>query len=240
MFRVFDTLIFTLERMWQHRILVLWTLIGLSSATILALSISLYIDAVNTGLLESRLTDPPYAFRFRYLGAWEGNIGRDDVTSATAAIQNRLPEILEMPARRQVRYISGGAWATRLETNQALGTFTLSILEGADEQIRIISGEWPSEPQNEDAIPVMISEKMLFNMGVQVGDVLTAQTSGHDPVNLEIVALWEPVNASDPAWIFPPKFFDDRILLRPDDLWTLLDGMDTPIDESAWYVIFDG
>lgn len=240
MFRLFDTLTFTLERMWQHRVLVLWTLIGLSSATILALSISLYIDAVNTNLLESRLTNPPYAFRFRYLGAWEGNIGPDDVASATAAIQNGLPDILEMPAERQVRYVSGGAWSTRLETGQTLGTFNLSILEGAETQMKVISGEWPSAPQTEAAVPVMISQAMLFNMGVQVGDVLTAQSAGRGPVDLEIVALWEPVNASDPAWIFPPKFFDDRILLQPDDLWSLLDGAENPIDESAWYIIFDG
>ncbi len=240
MFRLIDTLFFTLERIWQHRILVLWTLIGLSSATILALSLTLYIDAVNTGLLESRLTNPPYAFRFRYLGAWEGNISRDDVSSATAAIQDGLPETLGLPTLYEVRYLSGGAWSARMENNQPLGTFTLAILEGAESQIRISAGEWPGEAQTEGAVPVVVSEKMLFNMGVQVGDVLTAQASGREPAKLEIVALWQPVNENDPAWIFPPKFFDERILMQPDDLWPLLEGVENPIDESAWYLIFDG
>ncbi len=240
MFRFIDSFLFSLERIWQHRVLVLWTLIGLSSATILALSLTLYIDSVNTGLLESRLTDPAYAFRFRYLGAWEGNIGRADVTSATAAIEDALPVTLGMPALREVHYLSGGAWGVRLESNQALGTYNIGILEGAEEQINIAAGEWPGEATEPDAIPVMISEQMLFNMGVQVGDVLTGQASGRDPITLEVVALWEPVNSDDPAWIFPPKFFDERVLMQPDDLWAVLDGVENPVDESAWYLIFDG
>ena len=157
MFRFIDSLLFSLERIWQHRVLVLWTLIGLSSATILALSLTLYIDSVNTGLLESRLTNPAYAFRFRYLGAWEGNISRADVTSATAAIEDALPATLGLPTLREVHYLSGGPWGVRLESNQQLGTYTLGLLDGADEQIRITAGEWPAEATEPDAIPVMLA-----------------------------------------------------------------------------------
>ncbi len=65
MLKLVDVLLFTLERLWQHRILVFWTLIGLAAATTLALSLILYVDAVNTNLLASRLNDPTYGFRFR-------------------------------------------------------------------------------------------------------------------------------------------------------------------------------
>ena len=84
--RVFDTFFFTLERTWQHRVLVLWVLLGISVATTLAISLPLYVDSVYTELLESRLDVPPYAFRFRYLGAWNGNIQQVDFDSASAAI----------------------------------------------------------------------------------------------------------------------------------------------------------
>ena len=55
MFRLVDTLLFTLERLWQHLILVFWALVGLSMATTLAMSLWLYVDAVNTGLLSASL-----------------------------------------------------------------------------------------------------------------------------------------------------------------------------------------
>ncbi len=76
MLQFIDRLLFALERLWQHRVLVLWTLVGLAAATTLALSLTLYVDAVNTDLLTAHLGDPPYAFRFRYLGSWNGNIAR--------------------------------------------------------------------------------------------------------------------------------------------------------------------
>src|SRR5215813_14830285 len=102
MWRVFDRLIFTLERLWQNRTLALWALVGLVTATTLALSLWLYVDAVNTNLLTSRLSDPPYAFRFRYLGAWNGNITQQDVTSATAAIETSFPRTLGLHTLREV------------------------------------------------------------------------------------------------------------------------------------------
>jgi hypothetical protein len=103
MLRLLDTLLFTVERIWQHRALVLWALVGLSAATTLALSLSLYVDAVNTGLLGSRLSDPPYAFRFRYQGSWEGNISQADMTSSAGAIFDGFPATMGLPSARGVK-----------------------------------------------------------------------------------------------------------------------------------------
>src|SRR5262245_29916157 len=108
MWRIVDRLAFTLERLWQNRILAMWALVGLATATTLALSLWLYVDAVNTNLLASRLSDPPYAFRFRYLGAWNGNITQQDVTSATAAIRDGFSRTLGLPAQQFVQYVRGG------------------------------------------------------------------------------------------------------------------------------------
>jgi len=241
MFRFFDSLMFTFERLWQHRVLVLWALVGLSAAATLALSLTLYIDAVNTGLLESRLTNPPYAFRFRYLGAWNGNVTQDDITAATSAVENGFAGAMGLPTLREVRYARGGAWTLRLDDGQGLGAFNIGTLEGADEQIKIVAGQWPPVTDTGiDAIPVMISEKMLYNMGVQVGDQLTAALPGRDPVTLVVAALWTPLNASDPSWIFTPKFFDEVMLVQQGDLWKMLEGIERPVEESAWYLIFDG
>ncbi len=242
MFRFFDLLLFTTERLRKHYVLVFWALVGLSTATTLSLSLWLYVDAVNTGLLTSSLSSPPYAFRFRYLGAWNGNISSDDVTSATAAVDDRFSGIIGLPVAREVHFARGGAWAVkRLPQNQSLGNLSLASLSGTDDQMTIFEGEWPSKATLEDdTIPVLISETMLYSMGVQLGDKLTITRPGGKPVNLQIAALWRPVNSNDPSWLFPTKFFDNMLIVQPDDLLKGLEGADNPIEEAAWYVSFDG
>jgi putative ABC transport system permease protein len=239
MLRFIDMLLFTLERMRQHSFLVLWTIIGLTTATTLAIGLVLYIDAVNTGLLANRLEEPPYAFRFRYLGVWEGNITRADVNSATAAIEDQFADIMNLPLEHSVHFVRGGAWTIRLENNQQLGVMNVGALRGTEDQITISSGAWPPE-KVDDTVPILIAERMLFNMGLQVGDKLSASAPGRDPVTLTITALWRPINEHDPAWIFPPKFFDEVFLTTEDQLWPLLEGVETPVEESAWYLSFDG
>lgn len=234
-----DRLAFTLERLWQHRSLAFWALIGLATATTLALGLWLYVDAVNTNLLTSRLSDPPYAFRFRYLGAWNGNITQADFDTATAAIQDGFTHTLGLPPAHQIRYVRGGSWTVRTVDRQNLGAFGVSVLEGAESQIQIVAGEWPPDSSG-DTIPALIPQKMLYDMGLQVGDEVTATLAGLDPVTIRVAALWQPVNADDPNWIFPPKFFDEVFLVQPDDLWAILGDKEKPIDESAWYTIFDG
>ncbi|MBC7809937.1 MAG: ABC transporter permease [Burkholderiales bacterium] len=241
MFRLFDLFLFTLERLWQHRVLVLWTLLGLSSATTLALSLVLYVDAVNTGLLASRLTDPPYAYRYRYLGSWEGNITQADVDSATAAVGSSFVDTIGLPTALEVRYARGPAWTMRLNEVTPLPAFSMGALQGADEQMTIVSGEWPPEPRAAyDPIPVLMPESVLYGMGVQVGDLITAQRPGLTPLTVEVAALWRPTNATDPSWIFIPSFFDSVMLVQPDDLWRALEGLERPVEEAAWYIVFDG
>jgi len=241
MFRWFDSLRFALERLWQHRVLVIWALVGLSAATTLALSLMLYVDAVNTRLLASHLADPPYAFRFRYLGSWNATISRADVESADAAITARFTGIIDLPVARSVRYRSGGAWSVSLSNIAPLGAFNVGTLLGADEQINIIAGAWPPETSPDgDPLPVMVSETAVYQIGLGVGDTLTVTRPGGKSIAVRIAALWRPVNADDPSWLFPPKYFDTVLLMQPDDLWSTLEGVERPVEETAWYILFDG
>src|SRR5260370_37079780 len=109
MSRVFDHLHGAFERLLNHRLVVVWALVGLTAATTLALSLPLYVDAVDTRLLASRLTQPPYAFRFRYLGSWKGNIQAADVSGATSAIEQGFVSTIGLPTQKVVTYSRSGA-----------------------------------------------------------------------------------------------------------------------------------
>src|SRR5260221_994136 len=241
MFRVFDPLQLAFERLWNHRVLVVWALVGISAATTLALSLPLYVDSVDSRLLASRLPDPPYAFRFRYLGSWKGNIKSDDVKSATAQIDTGFISTMGLPVVKIINYTRGGAWSTKLGNGKTLGPFSIGSLQGADAQIRITQGKWPADPTKAgDPIPVLLPDKMLFSMGIQLGDELVSTSPTGKAIKLKVAALWQPVNANDSTWIFIPKFFDEVLLVQPSDLPGALASVDKPIEESAWYILFDG
>ncbi|KAB2866838.1 MAG: hypothetical protein F9K46_01520, partial [Anaerolineae bacterium] len=241
MFRLFDILTLVFERLWQHRILVFWTLLGLSTATTLALSLTLYVDAVYSNLLDDQLGDPPYAFRFRYLGAWEGNISPADVSSASASIRQEFAQSFGLPVLREAQYIGIGFWGIRsAEDNLNIGNYSIGTLEGADTQIQIVAGEWPAESTSANEIPVLISEELFYTTGLEVGDTLTATRSGGKTVTLKIAAMWRAANTNDTSWMLPPKFFNEVLLVQPNDLDTMIEGNDTPIEEVDWYVLFDG
>lgn len=244
MFRLIDTLLFTIERIRQHLLLVLWVIVGLSVATTLALSLPLYVDSVYSDILNTRLDEPQYNFRFRYLGAWNGNITTDDVTNASAAVQQGFVRQIGLDVIQNVQYVRGGSWQVRTQNNQPLGTYGVSYLHGADHKYEIVQGEWPPpEPWQEgEPYPVLVPETALYNSGVNIGDILIAQRAGTQPAQVEVVAMWRPINENDPAWIFPPKFFDLVLLVEEDNLWKMLETTQgqNPIDEAAWQLIFDG
>lgn len=240
MFRILDTLNFTLERIRQHLVLVLWVLVGITVAVTLTLSLPLYVDAVYSGILESRLNNPPYAYLYRYLGAWEGNIGVNDVDSVDAAITDQFVEAIGLPVAREVQYTSTGRYAVRFtETNFPLGNFTVGHFSGSDDLMQITSGKWPAQSDDE-RLPLLVHETMMFGMGIQAGDSLTIQPPGAPPVQAYIAATWRPLNVNDPQWLFPPRFFEQVFLAPQDPLRNAVTNLATPVDEAAWYIIFDG
>ncbi|MBZ0310035.1 MAG: hypothetical protein K8I82_28500, partial [Anaerolineae bacterium] len=235
MFRFFDAISLALERLWQHRILVFCALVGLAVATTLAISLTLYVDAVNSSVLISRLDTPPYAFRFRYVGSWEGNITQEDVQSTSSAIQTQFN--LNLPVEKQVQFTRGGSWSLRYDT-LSLGAFSFGTLTGAENQIRIVAGTWPAEESSDGRLPVLLAETLLYTMGIQVGDELTIQRPDGTTLTLVVAALWDAVD--DTAWIFPPKYFENVLLVEADVIWQVLEGIEHPVEEAAWYLVFDG
>ncbi len=239
MFRPFDTLAFTFERLRQHAVLALWVLIGLTVTAALVSGLTLYVDSVYTNLLDSRLGEPAYAWRSRYLGAWNGAIGREDVERAKVAAVDAFAAEINLPTQREATFLRAGAGASRLG-EWSLGNLALGTLDGTSDQMTITAGEWPPAPAAEgDLIPALASQSLMDRAGLQVGDIVTVNRTG-GALTVQIAALWTPKDTTASDWIFPPKFFDDTLLFTLDDFWAKVTLGDTPIDEADWYLVFDG
>ncbi|MGB7337349.1 MAG: ABC transporter permease, partial [Phototrophicaceae bacterium] len=183
----------------------------------------------------------PYAYLYRYLGAWNNNLAIEDATTATATIEAQFVDTIGLPVQQSVRFISGGTWSARFtDTNSPLGTYGLSALSGSEDRFAIVAGNYPAEMDAEGRIPLLLPETMLFANGIQVGDTLTLQRQGGEAVEAYVAALWRPRDESDPLWIFPPRFFEQEMLIPEETLMTLIADIETPIDELAWFLVFDG
>lgn len=231
-----DLLLLALERIRTHRVLVFWTLVGLTAATTLALSMMLYVDAVTSEILADQLDAEPYAFRVRYLGAWEGNIEQADVEAATASLQRDLVEPMALPVSQQMRFVSAGRWNLARD-GQSAGSMVVGALDGLEAKGILVDGTWPQTGSTaEDTIPVVVNEQLVFDMGLQVGDTLTARSTTGQNLTLEVVGLWQAINADDESWVLPPRFFASAILMPMDTLLSI----DASIEEVDWQVIFNG
>jgi putative ABC transport system permease protein len=237
---MFDTFAYTLERLRQHTLLIGWVLLGLTLAAALSGGLALYVDAVYTDLLDTRLSEPPYLWRWRYLGAWSGTISREDIERADVAIEGSFPDTLGLPVQRTARYVRAGTGTARLGS-YSLGQLTPALLTGMEDAIQLTAGEWPSTSAESPAdapIPVLASQTLMDRAGVQVGDIITVLLGGQT-LTVQIAALWQPADAGAADWLFPPKFFDDVLLMVEDDFWSTANGAE-PIDEAAWMLNFDG
>ena len=240
MFRTLDTFSYTLERLRQHMLLVMWVLLGLTLATALSGGLALYVDAVYTDLLDTRLSEPPYMWRWRYLGAWSGTISREDVERADAAIETTFSETVGLSVLRTARYVRAGTGTARLNT-YSLGQLTPALLMGMDDAIQITAGEWPftaAKRSDSGPLPVLASQTLMDRAGVQVGDIITVLRGGQT-LTVQVTALWRPADAGSADWLFPPKFFDDVLLMTEADFWATVSNADS-VDEAAWMLNFDG
>lgn len=248
MYHLLDITKLMLDRLRQQWLLVFWTLLGLTAASALGISVVLYVDGVNTAILDERLDDPPFAYRLRYLGAWNGNIGREDFTTADDVVRTSFENTIGLPSVRITNYVRQAPSPVQLLRDEApplaLGTLPLASIDGLNGLAEITSGTWdfdaPPGPDDTGMIPVLLPETMLYAMGIQVGDHLQISDSSGDTVTLRVAALWRAISKDDPNWIFPPSFFDEVLLISQESLWTLFEEQGNAIDEAAWFTIFDG
>jgi putative ABC transport system permease protein len=240
MVRLFDILLYTLERIWLYKQLVLWVLIGLVTAVTFTLSLPLYVDAVYSDLLTTQLPNPPYAFRIRYLGSWNGTIAQTDVAAADRAIRAGFVTQIGYPLQRQTQFVRVGTYNRTLENDLTLGPADVGMLSGADDQMTISAGVWADDVTRSDGIiPVLIPDAMFYQHGLDVGDRLTLRGTNNTSVEAEIVARWHPTNPDDPAWIFPPRFFDTIMIVPESTAWIMVGDTPKPVTEAAWYLVFE-
>lgn len=243
--------------------LALCALIALLAAVALSVSIPVYAEGASLRLLEKEIARKEqqsgrsaFALLFRYVGAWNEPLEWEQVSPADTYLTGVALERLGLPldglgrhARTDQMQLFHSPSSGGNSQRQFLKNVSLGFVSGLDAQITIVDGERPQpaasidEPIDEP-IEVMIMRELADTMGINVGESFTlVAKSGGDVVSLpiQIVGLWEPVNASDPAWFFQPDAFREVILVDEATFTgPVAASLKNEVGQILWFIRLNG
>jgi putative ABC transport system permease protein len=291
----FSTILLAAKRLWNHRLLMLCLLAGLVAAVGLLSSIPLYADAAHHQLLQGELTEagtyrPPFAFLWRYVGAWHGDVSWDAYTPADEYLSQQAAGVIGLPLDstvRQpadtVRHVETGNLrlfpaedSLGFAEDEPLLWTSLGFISDLQDHIEVIEGAFPSPPSTSPPqaggteglfvfpelaetsppqaggieggpptadIPILVSQTLAEQLGLQVGEQYVLFGSGRDGAQLpvQIAGVWRPRDPLEPFWFYQPSTFDEALLTsEPIFVAQVVPQLKKPVSQALWYQIFDG
>jgi putative ABC transport system permease protein len=260
---LFSTLILATRRLWNHRLLMLCLLAGLVAAVGLLSSIPLYADAVHHQLLRGELQDPntaseaeaeaqrpPFALLWRYVGAWHGAIGWDELAAVDEYLSLQAGDVVGLPLPLQVQHIRtdnlrlfAAADSQAFAKREPLMWTSLGFVTGLENRIELVQGTFPASGGQEDGLPALVSRTLAERMGLQVGERYLLFGSGDDgaQVPIRITGIWQPLDPTDPFWFYQPSAFSEMVLTTKEAfVGQAVPALDKPVALAVWHQVFDG
>ena len=259
--------IVALKRLFSQRRLALVTGLGLTAAVALTLSIPLYSDAVYYRILREALgtgltqadpsARPPFAFMFRYIGAWYGPVKWSDVQPLDAYLSNTAGPALGLPQKLLVRFFKTDnlalfapqAKASTYDTRHRLTWLNLGTISDIDKHITLVEGHLPAMPSGsaDNPIDTLMSEDRAAELGLHAGEryVLFGDTAGINNKPLQIpITIAGIYRATDPGedfWFYDPLALTDVLLVPEDALknW-IAPRLQDEVYVALWYMVMNG
>ncbi len=228
---------------------------GLTAAVALATCIPLYAGGVGHRLLMEQLAGeevrPPFAFLFRYVGAWHGALEWEEIQAADTYLTAHAAGDLDLPTSPVVRHVRTSKWrlfpadeAAYAGARQPLEWLALGFLDGLDVHIDVIEGTFtPISGGAEGGLPVLVSQPLANKLGLQVGEtyVLFEPSGTGASLPIRITGIWRPRDTDPAYWLYPPRSFDEVLLTTEAAFRDLVaPAVRGEIDLAAWYLVADG
>lgn len=226
-------------------------LAALTLATAAAVCVPSYAGATTLRLLREEITQQeqrerrsPFALLFRYLANRGGPLEWERVAAVDAYLTGPGIAALDLPIENLVRHVRTDrlrVFRSGTAEQSQLAEANLGVLTGLDDRIRIIDGAAP-QPRPNGTIEVMVARGFADRTGLNVDEELTLTTRGSRPSTLavRISAIWEPLNAADPAWYARPDSLDE-VLLTDEATFTtsVADALTGEVNQILWYARLD-
>lgn len=266
--RAWAIVVIATKRLFSQRWLALATVVGLIASVALTMSVPLYADAVYYRVLQEELHGgspgdltqrlyPPFAFMFRYIGAWTGPVEWEDVQKVDAYLTNLGASALGLPQEFLVRYFKTNNFQmfpqediVYADVRDPLAWISFGTISDVQSHITILEGTFPAPAVTapDSTVDVLISEKMATELGLQVGEVYiafarrkTEEGRQTTQIPIRISGVWRPNDPNEKYWFYNPTAFDD-VLLVPEETYLnrLSPYLNDEVYQALWYLVLDG
>jgi len=273
---LFSMIPIALRRIWHQRLLMACLLLGLVAAVALSASIPLYADAVQFNLLQTQLADEenpgpsfdgtvgepvelqdrPFAFLFRYIGAWHGAVEWGDYGPVNEYLIEQALHRLDLPLALAVRHVrtenfrlypeergETGAESPGYARREPLIWTSLAFISGLEDHVDLLEGWFPAPAGADDEeVEALISQALANRLGLQTGEQYVLLDRGaKTQVPVRIAGVWRARDPADPFWFYAADAFNE-ILLAPEATFTdrLAPALKGEVYQAVWYQVYDG
>jgi putative ABC transport system permease protein len=274
---VLSVFLIAAKRLWNNKGLTLCSIVGLVTAVALISSVPLYTETANFKVLKEQLgaeegetavrARPPFAFMYRYIGAWHGPVEIEDFDPVDEYITASVPGLIGLPEQTSVRHVKTDNFslfpaseAAYIGLRQPLGWVNLGFVSGIQDHVQILTGEFPTASPDPEYIDVLISQSFASETGMQVGETYvvfkraeTTTVAGREgddkqvtesrptQLNARIAGVWAANDPDEPYWFYNPKALANTLLITEEVFRSRVSPVtDKEVYAAIWYIVFDG
>jgi putative ABC transport system permease protein len=261
--RIRAIFIVAIKRLLAQRLLTVATVIGLTVAVALILTIPVYSESVAFRLLTERLTDgqdqtarPPFSFMFSYIGAWNDPVNWEDTESLDTFLRQRGGNELGLNVTSVVRHLETPNFrlypansTDYQDENKSMDYVSFGSTEDINNQIELVDGTFPTvaDTSPDSVVEVMIHEEFASEFGIQAGELFTGynwRLESSDVLQIteiRVTGIWRPINEDSPYWFYRHTVFSDILLVETDTFRNRISPYtEQEINLGVWYLITDG
>jgi putative ABC transport system permease protein len=254
------------RRLFSQRGLALVTLLGLTAAISLTVSVPMYTDAVFYHALRQELSDKtenfistrsPFSFYFLYNSSMRAPLRWADLAAPDTYMSKAAGPAIGMPSSLVIRYFRTDAFklyppgqASLSPDSQPVEWVYFATLSDLERHVNLVQGSFPPVVRSAAAGPleVMVSQAVADKIGIQVGESYTCVfysggQNGKAPVSLtvRIAGIWQATNPEDEYWYNSPASYTDALFVPEESFSTYLDkAVDHEVFQASWFLALDG
>ncbi len=252
-----------IKRLLAQPLLSLATIIGLTVAVALVLTIPIYSESVAFRVLTERLTEgpdrinrPPFSYLFSYIGSWNEPVNWEATLDLDSYLREKGGAELGLNSTLVVRHLEtqnfrlypSGETNYRDE-NRSLDYVSFGTTENIFEQVELVEGVYPApaDPSPESYVDVMIHEEFASEYGIQLGEYYQGynwRLDADDPMQITLIriaGIWRPRDEDNEYWFYRPNVFEDILLINEETYRNrLAPYTESEINLAVWYIVTDG
>ncbi len=244
-------LVFTLKRIAAQPGLALAALAGLTIAAALAMSISIYVDAVYYRAFVEKLSQaeesrPPFTFGLSYTSGSDATW--DEVQRVDSYLQGGAAfSELGLSPKYIVEQFKTGTYglyprgAAQFNAETQAGRLRFGYINGMNDHITLTEGDFPVEATADAPIEALVTQKTAADLDLQAGENFTLVLSNAVQVPVRIAGVWQPNDPNEDFWFTaPPVLYDFLMINKVDFASRIAPLLPGNAYVGEWYLVMNG